>query len=307
MDIFLVILTNMIPLYVLIGIGYLAGKFFEIDRASIGTITIFVFLPIVMFGFVVNMDYKPEYLALPVIVFLVTTSVALIGLKIGQKLYTDGRANLLSMCCAWGNTGYFALPLTLLFFTPAQVAIYIFMMAGAAIFEGTVGYYILMRGNFTVAESLRRLARFPSLYAIVLAVLYNLSGLETHPIFEQYQTHFKGGYIVLGMMLIGLSLSRVKRLVIAPKFITFSFLGKFVLWPLLALACIEFDRNVTKLFDTGIYQLFMIMATVPQGANIAAYATQLNLKPEKAATTVLLGTLFALIYVPVVYMLIGLH
>ena len=53
--------------------------------------------------------------------------------------------------------------------------------------------------------------------------------------------------------------------------------------------------------------MLLIMSIVPPAANIAAFAATLDLNPEKAATTVLLGTIFALFYIPAVLVLSGLY
>ena len=73
----------------------------------------------------------------------------------------------------------------------------------------------------------------------------------------------------------------------------------------MALALIQLDRTVFQLFTTEIYQMFIIMAIMPPAANITAFAAKLDLNPEKAATTVLFGTLFALFYIPLALVLTG--
>ena len=54
------------------------------------------------------------------------------------------------------------------------------------------------------------------------------------------------------------------------------------------------------MFEPEVHRLLYLLACVPFAANIAAYSAQMDLKPEKAATTILLGTIFALFYIPLV-------
>ena len=79
-----------------------------------------------------------------------------------------------------------------------------------------------------------------------------------------------------------------------------------IILPLLALGIIAFDKSVTQLFSTEIYQILFLLSIVPPGANTAAYAAQLDLEPENAATTILIGTLVALISIPLMLALTGL-
>jgi malate permease and related proteins len=305
MDIFLTLLTTLIPLYILIGLGFIAGRFFEVDRHTIANLAIFIFMPFVVFGFIYNMEFQPSYIWLPVVLFVVQASIGLVTLAVGRRIYHGPEANILAMAASMGNTGYFGLPLVFALFTPEQTGIYIFAMMGGSVYEATIGYYIAARGRFDVKTSLLKLAKFPALYAMALAFIVKATGADLPGQFMLYWGYFKGAYVLMGMMIIGVALSHVKKLVIGPRFLSLAFFGKFVLWPGLTALFIWLDKAVFHLYTPDIYSLVMVMAIVPPAANIAAFASQLDLVPEKAATMVLLGTLAALLYIPL--MLMGMH
>ena len=305
MSAFLALFLNLLPLYALIGAGYFASRVLKVDRQSLGTLAMYLFMPVVVFGFVVDLDFQREYILLPFLLYTISAIVALSFLALGNKIYGDSQANLMAMCASMGNTGYFGLPLVFLFFSKELVAIYVFMNLGALIFEATIGYYIAARGNFDVRTSLRKIVRFPSVYAIALGIGVNLSGAELPDIFWTYWTHFKGAYVVVGMMIIGAALANLDKLVFGPRFLALVFAGKFIAWPVLAYGFTVLDLHVLQWFRSDIHQLIIMVSIVPSGANIAAFATQMNLEPEKAATTILVGTVFALVYIPAVLWLLG--
>lgn len=306
MDIFFTLFTNLIPLYILIALGFIAGRFLNVDRETIANLVIYMALPIVVFGFIVNLDLKPAYALLPVIIYIIATIVGFGSLALGKKIYGDNRANLLSLCTSMPNTGYFGLPLVLLLFDAQWVGVYMFMMLGITVYEATIGYYIAARGAFNVRESFIKLAKFPSIYAVTLGLAVNLSGFDMPVAFDTYWVHFKGVYVVMGMMIIGVALGKVEKLVIAPRFISLVFAGKFLLWPLLSFAVILCDRAFFNLFAPEVHRLIMVLSILPHAANIAAFAAQFDMRPEKAATTVLAGTIFALFYIPFIVMITGL-
>lgn len=308
MDIFLLLFTNLIPLYALIALGWVSGRYFEIDRQTLANFAIYICVPVVIFGFVINLDLRAEWIWLPVIAYIVPAVIAFSALAIGKMVFRDARANLAAMCSAHSNTGYFGLPLVILMFhdNPEWVGVYMFMLLGNAVFEATVSYYIAARGKFTVEQSLKRLLKFPTIYAMTAGLLCNYYHVEMPEMFYTYWGYFKGAYILAGMMVIGAALSKVKKLVIAPRFLAFAFIGKFMVWPLTTWLIILADQNYWHLFNHEVYQLLFIMAIVPQGANIVAFATQMDLKPEKAASTILIGTIFALFYIPMMLALSGL-
>lgn len=289
---------NIVPLYGLIALGYIAGRYFNIDRQSLAGLAIKILLPLLVFGSLATMKLEPQYIALPLIYCSFSMTTLVIFFWIGKRIYGDGRANLLGLCCSMGNGGYFGLPIVFAMFPQELVSIYILMMVGAGLIDINVSYYMASRGNFSVRESLIRVVKLPSLYGAIAGIAYNLSGLDLSETYLTYNDYFKGSYIVIGMMIIGGALSKVEKLVISPQFLGLTFLGKSIVLPALALGYIWLDHIYFQSFTTEIYKILYIMAIVPTAANVAAFAVEVNLRPEKAATTILIGTLYALILVP---------
>src|SRR5690606_9513266 len=157
---------------------------------------------------------------------------------------------------------------------------------------------IASRGKCTVEESLKRLLKFPTIYAMTAGLLCNHFQVEMPDMFYPYWDYCKGSYVLAWMMVICAAPAEVNQLVIAPRCFAFAFIRKFIVWPLATWLIILADQHYFHLFAPEVYQLLFIMAIVPQGANIAAFATQMDLKPEKAASTILIGTVFALFYIP---------
>lgn len=307
MDIFFTLFTNLIPLYILIALGFVAGRYLNVDRTSIANLVIYLCLPVVAFGFVSTLEFQLSYIFLPLIILGVSSIVGLGVYALGLRIFGDNRANLLSMCASMPNSGYFGLPLVILLFKdqPQWVGVYMFMMLGVTIYEATIGYYIAARGSYSVRDSIKKLVKFPALYAIALALIVNMSGAEMPEQFTTYWGYFKGAYVVMGMMIIGVALASVEKFVIGPRFLSLVALGKFVIFPILIGIVIALDMHFTHIFNVEIYKLMLIVSIVPPAANIAAFAAQLNVQPEKAATTVLVCTVFALFYIPFIIMISG--
>ncbi len=305
MDTFLLLLFNMLPLYGIIALGFIAGRWLKVDRGALANMVLYIFLPIIVFGFVVKMDFQPSYIALPFVVLIIQTVIGLSFLWIGRRIYSGAEANILAMSASMGNTGYFGLPLALMLFTTEQVAIYIFALLGGAMYEATIGYYIAARGRFDMKTSLLKLARFPTIYAIAAAFIARSFNFELTGQPELYWQYFRGAYIITGMMIVGAALAKVTKIEIGPRFLSLTILGKFIVWPALALAFIFIDRNYTHIYEDGIYNILLLLSFMPTAANVAAFAAQLDLIPEKAATAILIATLFAILYVPLALMVFG--
>lgn len=306
MNVFFSLFFNLLPLYVLIGAGYFAARVLHVDRDSLATLAIYLFMPVVVFGFVADLDFKWSLTALPFLIYFMSAVVGLGFFRLGQWVFRDNQANLMAMCASMGNTGYFGLPLVLLFFDQDTVAIYIFMMLGGLVYEATIGYYIAARGHFDVRQSIIKLLRFPTIYAMAAGFMVNAAQIELPDLLWTYWGYFKGAYVVIGMMIVGAALARVQKFVFGPRFIALVFSGKFIVFPAFAFAAIAVDQHILHWFSGTIHDLVMMSAIVPPAANVAAFASKMNVQPEKAATTILIGTVFALFYIPAVIWWVGL-
>lgn len=305
MEVFFTLFFNLLPLYGLIALGFIGGRYCGVDRNSLANFAIFILMPAVAIGYVAQLELQPSYLLLPLFYFALSVVVGSLFLKIGRLIYGDSRANLMALCSSMGNTGYFGLPLVLMLFDEKLIAIYIFTMMGGGIYESTMGYYIAARGQFDVRQSLIKVAKFPLLYGILFGFILNFSGVELPEQALLYWGYFKGSYIIVGMMIIGIALASVSGFKIGWRFMGAALGGKIVIMPLIVFGTIFLDKNIFNLFSNDIHNALFIMSIVPPAANVAAYASQMDIHPEKAATTVLLSTIFALFYIPAVVILMG--
>ena len=293
-----ILIPNIIPLYLLIFLGYVAGKKLEVDLTSVARIVIFIVAPVVFFGAIARIDFHPAYALLPVLAFVIGSTVASIAYLLAGRFWRDNTANLIGGGCVAGNTGYFGLPIVMALFEPKLVGVYLMMNVGLAVAEITVGYFIAARGTATLKESLGKVLTLPSIYGFLAGLLYNFTGLPLPEVAERFWTYASGTWVFLGMMLIGIALSRLKKLEVSWPLIGWMFSFKFILWPSLTFGIVFLDAAFFHVLPGGVYRLMAVMATVPLMANIVAYAAHLKLHPERAATAVLMSTLFALIYMP---------
>lgn len=307
MDVFLSLFAAILPLYVIIALGWVAGRFYDVDRNSLANLAIYILVPVVTFYYMAGLEFQLSFLSLPIVAYVVFSVLTIIFFRLGKLIYPDKRANLLAMCAGTKNNGYMGLPLIILFFEPAWVGVYVFMLTGSLMFEATVMYYIANRGQFSPKESVKRVLSFPVIYAAFFGLAFNLLGLQIPEQTESFWGYFRGAYVVVGMMIIGLALARVSKLVITKKFLSFVFIAQFVVWPLVTYGLVLFDQSYTQLFTQEVYKFLIILSILPPAANTAAYAATLDLNPEKAATTILLGTVFALFYIPAVLVLTSFH
>lgn len=300
MDIFLTLLFKLIPLYLLIFLGFIAGKFLHVKKESVATIAIYLVTPVIFFNGIYTTHISMSTLSTPIIVFAICCIVCLSSYAIGSLFWKDSTKNILAFMSADGNTGYFGLPVALMLFPSNYIGLYIFAALGVLVYESTLGFFIAARGQHTIQESLLKLLKLPTLYAIALGFIVNLSGIHFGSWYSDVVTNFKGAYTILGMMIIGLGIAGIAKYEFDFLFTVLSFLGRFGIWPLLVFLVIFGDSHSIRLYTPEVYKILTLIAIVPIAANTVAFATFLKSHPEKVAVTVLLTTIFALFYIPLV-------
>lgn len=303
-DIISLLVANIIPLYILIALGFIAGRWMEVNLPSMATIAIYILAPIVNFGAMAQMKFTPEYIALPVIFFLGSAVIGTISYVVAQKIWKNNTANLIGMGSVTGNTMYFGLPVILALLGPEWVGVYALLNLGTFLNEVGLGYFFGARGHATLKGAALKVLKLPVVHAIWLGLLYNLSGLALPEAFIRYWDYSIGAWVIIGMMIIGVALAKQSRLEVDWKLIASMFTPKFILWPLFGFGVILTDMFYFQAFNREVYTMLAVMTAVPLAGNLVAYAATLNLHPEKAAATVLLSTIFAFLTVPAAVILL---
>jgi hypothetical protein len=296
--VFLPLLSKILPLYLMIAAGFIAGRYLGVSRRTVSTLVIYMVAPVTFFGFIARADLTPAAAPMVLVTFAMGTICGLIVYGAGGLLFKDATRNLAAMGGCTGNTGYFGVPVFLALFPAEQLGVYMLAMVGISVCEATVGYYLLARGKHDWRQSLRRLIRLPLLYAATAGLVVNLLGVPGHPILLENLERVKGAYVVLGMMMVGFGLAGVKLLALDWKFIGLMVGQKLLLWPLVAFGLLALDDITLQILDPLSRNCLLLLAAVPLAANMVAFATQLRVYPEKAATAVLISSLLGLITVP---------
>jgi predicted permease len=295
----LALFVKLMPLYFTVVLGWVAGRYLEASGRHIAGIMLYIITPSIVFAGVMAAPLSVEVIFLPFLVCAMATLIGVVHLKLARKVITDGSAGIIPLCAGSGNTGYFGVPVALLLFGEEGLGLYIVCMLGTTLFENSVGFYLAARGRYELKDALWRVARLPSIYAFAAAVALNLSGVDIPDIFVPFFDNIRGAYSILGMMIIGMGITSFRGLAGNIRFTGLAFFGKFVAWPLVAVLFWWLDARVFGIYDPAVHQVIFLISITPIAANSVVIATLLDTSPEQAAGTVLLTTLFALVFIPV--------
>lgn len=309
MALFFPLLLKMIGLYLFVGLGFLAMRKLDVNRESISQLLFHLIVPLVFLHGVSKTPLTGALLALPFILMAMSCLLALLGYFLARRLWPeagDRTANIVGFTAGNGNMGYFGIPVALLIFDQATLAVYMLMIIGVILYESTLGYAIATRGHFHPRDALRKILTLPMLHGSLLGLVLALLQWPLPAFLEDFFLAVRGAYSVLGMMVVGMGLAGLTRFELDFKFLSVTFVLKFISWPLLAFAVVWMDAHYFQLYSHNIHDALMLIALAPLAVMSVIFATMLNAHPEKMATAVFLSTCFALVYVPLMISLLGL-
>jgi malate permease and related proteins len=299
-EVFSTLLVKLIPLYMLIGVGYLLGRYSRLRKELVSFLVIYLLAPVIVFNGVIAAPIALCSFSLPLLFFCVCCFLCLFFLYIGSLAWTDKTKNLLGFTGGDANVGLFGLPVAIALFDKATVNLVVLAIVGFMLYENTLGFYIVAKGNYSARKSFLRIITLPTLYAFLLGVLFHLVPVRYGAVYQTVVGVVGTAFTICGMMLIGFGLASMKHWTVDGLFVGLAFFAKFVVWPLVMVLIILLDTYFFHVYNPTTYKAFLLISVLPLAANTVVFATQLRVHPEKASVTVLLSTLFALFFVPFV-------
>lgn len=306
MDVFLTLVIRLLPLYLLIGLGYLAKRYLSVDKDHIAKLLIYILSPAILFHGAYTSPLTAGSLTLPIVFFVVCCAMCVAAYVISSLLWNDSRRNIAAFTSGTGNTGYFGLPVALALFGESSISLMVLAMMGFLAYETSLGLFIAARGARSVKKSLATVFSIPGPYAFALGILLNVTSMQLGATYESFILNARGAFTVLGMMMIGLAMADIKKGTFDIRFLATVFSFKFFLWPLTILSLLWLDTHILSLWSKEIHDVMILLSIVPLAANTVVWATEFKSYPSSAALAVFSSTAFALVYIPaMVYIFIA--
>lgn len=294
----MLILTIIYKVIFLVGIsllGFILGKKTDVEAYSISKLLVYIIAPIVIFFLVVSKDFNFKYLLLSISSFIVCSSLSLIAFKLSSLIWQGKNKNLFAFSGGTGNTGYFGLPMVIYTLGQQAGVVAAFIILGVTLYEFTVGYFITSQNKQGIKQGVLKVFKLPIIYAFILAFSLSFLGISPSAEITESFSIFTGSYSVLGMMVIGITLSKVTIKNIDWRFVYLTNLWKYLVFPLVGLAVISlFSSQLSDLEKSVV----IIMCCVPMAGNTVVLANELKVHPDKAAVAVMLSTILSIIFIP---------
>jgi len=303
MNIFIYILIrNILPLVLIIIIGFLLCKKFNLDINTLSKINFYIYVPFFIFMQIYSTKLPKEILRILVFVVMLAIVNALITNIISKaRRYDEGFKNAFTNSIMFYNSGNIGIPLITLIFTSGPFLIngktpylvialttQIVVLIVQNISTNTIGFFNAGKGNMRWQDSVKSILQMPTIYMIPLAFILKASPfrLENMPIWPSL-IYIQNGLISFALITLGAQLSKTKLSFTNIDVYLSSFIrllgGPFVAYFILKVIGI-----------TGVTaQTLMISSAIPTAVNTALIAVERNNHADFASLAVMTSTILS--------------
>jgi predicted permease len=306
----LAIFLETLPFFLIVGLGYFAGRigFFTPEATAYLTKFVFFFaLSAMLFRFAANLrfsdvfdpDFLLAYLVATVAVYLIATAVAMI------RRVSVAEAAFEAQCAVIGNIGFLGLPmLAVIMGDRAILGIMQMLVVDLLVFSSLV--VILVTGSREGRVRLRTLSvvglgvlKNPMIVSTVLGFAWSAAGWPIPAPMENFLTILgaaatPGALFAIGASLAGKSAARLSvaswiaglKLVVHPAACAVTAL---VLWPV----------------QPHMAAVMIAAAALPVAGNVYMLASHYGVAPQRVSTAILVTTVLSVITLPIVLGLVA--
>jgi predicted permease len=299
MTIFSLVFFKTVSVLLSVIIGFLAGRYSNVQRDSISSLLFYFISPIVFFATPASTTLTFSALSITLVTFVIATILSVFAYHFFGRYWQDHTRNIIALSAGTANGGYFMLPIAAALFDDYTLSIYMMAVIGVNLYESSVGFYICARSFSSTRESIIKVLKLPMLNGFLLGCLFSFAGLTLPDFLDDFIYNMRASFSILGMVMVGLGISTLKSFEIDIKFTLATFASKFLFYPIAINIFILLDRLVMGWYNENHYNALQLLSTAPLAANIIVIAGIQKFHPEKVAATVLLSLLFVLIYMPV--------
>ena len=300
------VLNLTIPMFSLIGIGYLLKRVHfmsENDGAVLSKFAFYILLPPLMFTSILsgdaskslNINFILSYEIITISIFVLTY---LLGLLF--KLKTMEKA-IFGLNAAYPNYGYIGVPLCILAFgTNAAIPLALILLADTFVLLTTLIFYKLTENRKTSPQELSKeiVQRFiynPLMMSVFVAFIFSIADIKIVTAIDRTLSIVAASATAVALIALGVSLnvSSVKNQKSVLFFIT---VIKLIVHPILIFIVFQFQTGIDPMW----VKTAIVCASLPVAANVFVLANYYKNFESESAAAITITTIVSSITVTIV-------
>lgn len=295
LELWIILKDIILPVFIIMTIGYVLQKKFNLDVQTLSKLNIYVFVP----GFIFVKLYEAQFTAslfVNVFFFFVLYILFLFIVSyIAAKLagFTDGKKVTFTNSIVFFNSGNYGVPVNDLVFKGDSYAmsIQVIVLTLQNLFIFSYGIFSMQSVDKGKLSALIGYFKMPVLYAMLLGILFNVWEIDLPQFMSVPVYYISEALISIALLTLGAQVAKLKLTSGLSKVYS-SLLIRLVIGPLIALGMI-YAFGVTGITA----QALLIASAMPTSVNSAVIAVEYNKYPDFAAQIVLFSTLMSTVTV----------
>ena len=288
-----------LPIFVLVGVGVIFDKAFDVDLRTLTRLLFYVFSPAIVFSTLVESSLSLSELAS---IGLYEVLHALVMFAVGFGLFSvkpfRDRRTILTMGGVFTNSGNYGFPLMLLAFGDYGLSVVAVVLITQAILLNSFGLLFLLGDSSTVRQSVKEMLKIPVTYALILGLIVRGIGLELPTLISVPLEHFTTGFIALALVTLGVQLNRSE--IVGDILPMTGIVGvRLMISPLVS-------AGLTLLlgFPADLTAVLIVAGGLPAAVNVFILANEFKRNPSFASRMVFWTTLLTAISLPVLLLIV---
>jgi predicted permease len=297
-----ILVNNIIPIGVLIAIGVVTYKNFQLDIKTLSKLTFNVFTPVLVFVKLYESQMTLDIL-LKVLLFFVTFFTLLcvvVELVIRYRRYKSGMPSAMRNSVIFYNSGNYAIPLNQTVFNgdTYTLSIQIVIMILQSVIPNTYGIYSVNAHKANFKDSLKIVFTMPTIYAIPLAALMRGFHLSMPISFELPLHYIADAFMAIALLTLGVQIGAMKWHLQLSDVMISNFL-RLLIAPAIG-GLVAFLLGIEGLTAKAL----VLSCALPTSLSSVLLAVEYDNETEFSSQAVFSSTLFSLITIPVTIFLI---
>jgi predicted permease len=287
-----------LPVALVVLVGYLAGRKISFDVASLSRLTLYVFSPALSFNSMYRADLGAGsavriFLAFGLSSFLLYWIARGVGIITGQ---TDSQKRSLIATTIFPNVGNFGLSLTLFAFGDAGVERGLVTFASGALMTFGLGPALVSGQGFK--RGARMTLRLPMIWALVAGVALRALGVDLPNGVESSVTLLAGVTIPLLLIALGIQISQSQIAVEKSDWI--ACVLRLGIGPIAA-----YTAGRIAGLDSLALKVLVLQCCTPTAVNALLVTAEFGGDARKAARVVVLTSFLSIVTIPIVMAIMG--
>ncbi|NIW46790.1 MAG: hypothetical protein GWN30_19150 [Gammaproteobacteria bacterium] len=281
--------ANLLPILIIAGLGFLINKTLNLDPKTLARTTFYIFSPALVFQILSasTLDSGAVFLVAG-FAFASNITVGVIAFLVSRLLQFSKKITVAVVLTTFiTNAGNFGLSLTKFAFGDEALAYASIYFVSSSIMVYTIGVAIASMGQASVKESLINLLKFPTLYALIIAILFNIYDANLPLPLNRSVNLLAGAAIPTMLLLLGMQLGqadlRAYKLPLAMATGIRLVVGPLVGW----------GFSIPFGLQGPVLQAGMLESSMPTAVMTTILSTEFDVKPSLVSTIVTATTILS--------------